>query len=26
VLEAILEAEVARNAKEFFAQHQNQIK
>lgn len=26
VLEAILEAEVARNAKEFFSQPQNQIK
>ncbi|XP_028090464.1 uncharacterized protein LOC114290709 [Camellia sinensis] len=26
MLEAILEAEVARNAKDFFAQHQNQIK
>ncbi|PSS06341.1 Sec-independent protein translocase protein like [Actinidia chinensis var. chinensis] len=26
VLEAVLEAEVARNAKEFFAQHQDQIK
>ncbi|XP_058198658.1 uncharacterized protein LOC131314182 isoform X1 [Rhododendron vialii] len=26
VLEAILEAEVARNAKEFFVQHQNQLK
>lgn len=26
VLEAVLEAEVARNAKEFFSQPQNQIK